>query len=81
VELAEGRDAPPIVDLDPARFKLLPAFEERFPAGPPSLVECERLAVRGDVGFGAGVTVRGSVKIEHDGEGRLQIEDGTVLEG
>ncbi|MEA2286497.1 MAG: UTP--glucose-phosphate uridylyltransferase [Solirubrobacteraceae bacterium] len=81
VELAEGRDAPPLVDLDSAHFKLLPDFEERFPAGAPSLVACERLSVSGDVGFGSGVTVRGSVAIEHEGEGRLQIEDGTVLEG
>jgi UTP--glucose-1-phosphate uridylyltransferase len=81
VQLAEGRDAPPLVDLDPKHFKLLPGFEERFPAGPPSLVACERLAVSGDVGFGADVTVRGSVSIEHSGEGRLQIADGTVLEG
>jgi UTP--glucose-1-phosphate uridylyltransferase len=81
VQLAEGRDAPPLVDLDPKHFKLLPGFEERFPAGPPSLVACERLAVSGDVGFGADVTVRGSVSIEHSGEGRLQIADGTVLDG
>jgi UTP--glucose-1-phosphate uridylyltransferase len=81
VELAEGREAPPLADLDPAYFKLLPGFEEHFPAGPPSLVRCESLEVRGDVEFGAGVTVRGSVSIEHRGEGRLRIEDGTVLEG
>ena len=81
VEPAEGRDGPPLIDLDDAYFKLLPDFEARFPAGAPSLVACERLAVEGDVVFGAGVVVRGAVTVEHDGDGQLRIEDGTVLEG
>jgi hypothetical protein len=37
--------------------------------------------VRGDVGFGRDVVVRGSATIEHSGEGRLWIEDGAVLTG
>jgi hypothetical protein len=37
--------------------------------------------VTGDVEFGAGVVVRGAVTVEHEGDGRLRIEDGTVLEG
>ena len=45
-------------------FKLLRDFEERFPAGPPSLVEAERLEVEGDVRFGRDVKVRGRVHIE-----------------
>ena len=48
--------------------------------GAPSLVACERLVVAGDVAFGRGVVVRGSVRVEHDGDGQLRIEDGTVLE-
>jgi UTP--glucose-1-phosphate uridylyltransferase len=81
VEPAAGRDGPPVIDLDDDHYKLLRDFEERFPAGAPSLVGCERLAVAGDVEFGAGVVVRGAVTVEHDGDGRLRIEDGTVLEG
>ena len=45
----------PIVTLDPDHFKLLRDFEDRFPDGPPSLAECERFEVEGDVRFGAGV--------------------------
>jgi UTP--glucose-1-phosphate uridylyltransferase len=81
VEPAEGRDGPPLIDLDDAHFKLLPDFEARFPAGAPSLVACDRLTVSGDVEFGAEVVVRGAVTVEHDGDGPLRIEDGTVLEG
>src|SRR3954471_20041826 len=81
VEPAEGRDGPPVVDLDDDHYKLLADFEARFPSGPPSLVQCERLTVDGDVLFGAKVVVRGAVTVEHDGNGQLRIEDGTVLEG
>jgi UTP--glucose-1-phosphate uridylyltransferase len=75
------RAVPPLVDLDSDHFKLLPDFEARFPAGPPSLVACERLTVAGDVRFGRGVVVRGAVRIKHEGDGQLQLEDGAVLEG
>ncbi|HEX2102229.1 MAG TPA: UTP--glucose-1-phosphate uridylyltransferase [Solirubrobacteraceae bacterium] len=81
VEPAEGRDGPPLVDLDDEHYKLLPDFEARFPWGPPSLVACERLTVEGDVLFGAGVVVRGTVTVEHRGDDQLRIADGTVLEG
>ena len=82
VELApERRDQPPVVDLDPAHFRLLRDFEERFSGSAPSLIACERLAVVGDVAFGRDVVVRGSVRVEHAGDGRLQIEDGALLEG
>jgi UTP--glucose-1-phosphate uridylyltransferase len=82
IELApERRGEPTFVDLDPDNFKLLPDFDLRFPAGPPSLFACDRLTVRGDVGFGRDVVVRGTVKIEHPGDGRLLIEDGAVLSG
>ena len=73
--LAGGRDAQPGVDLDPDHYKLLADFEERFPAGPPSLVEAERLVVRGDVTFGADVAVTGAVELD----GPDQIPDGAQL--
>ena len=82
IELARQRAGrPPVVELDPRFYKLLPDFEARFPAGPPSLLACERLRVRGDVRFGRGVVARGEVTIEHTGAGHLQIEDGAVLDG
>lgn len=80
VQLAPERDGrPPMIDLDAEHFKLVDAFEERFPDGPLSLVACERLEVEGDVAFGAGVVVRGAARIEHAGPGRLEIAPGTVL--
>lgn len=57
VEARNGR--PPIIDLDPAYYKLISDFEARFPDGPPSLVDCDRLEVRGDVTFAAETPIRG----------------------
>jgi UTP--glucose-1-phosphate uridylyltransferase len=77
VELADGRDAAPIVELDDEHFKLLADFDAHFPAGPPSLAAAERLEVRGDVEFGRDVVVRGSTLVE----GPCRVEDGSRLEG
>jgi UTP--glucose-1-phosphate uridylyltransferase len=82
VAVAPERDGAgaPLVELDPKHYKLVRDFEARFPAGPPSLVQAERLTVRGDVVFGANVVVRGAVDVEHDGDGQRTVDDGAVLE-
>jgi UTP--glucose-1-phosphate uridylyltransferase len=77
VELGPARREAPFVDLDSDFYKLIKGFEERFPGGPPSLVQCDRLVVNGDVTFGRGVVVRGSVTVE----GPARIEDGAILAG
>jgi UTP--glucose-1-phosphate uridylyltransferase len=76
LRLASGRDTAPIVELSD-EFKLLGEFESRFPHGPPSLAEAERLEVEGDVRFGRDVRVRGRVRVD----GPAEIPDGAVLEG
>jgi UTP--glucose-1-phosphate uridylyltransferase len=76
-EMRLVRDEPPLVDLDSQHYKLIRDFDAHFPAGPPSLKDCDRLTVNGDVVFGASVVLRGSVAIEGD----QRIEDGSVLEG
>jgi len=67
------------VDLDTAHYRFVSGLEERFPAGPPSLVDCRRLVVRGDVRFGKGVVVRGDVTVDAAVSGDL-VADGTVLQ-
>jgi UTP--glucose-1-phosphate uridylyltransferase len=69
----------PFVELDKRFYRVIDEFESRFPAGPPSLREAERLVVQGDVTFGRGVVVRGAVELDADEPRR--IEDGAVLEG
>lgn len=70
---------PPFVELDPSYYKLLDGFDARFPDGPPSLKQAQRLVVKGDVTFEDGVVVRGSVEIEASEPQRITA--GTVLEG
>jgi UTP--glucose-1-phosphate uridylyltransferase len=77
IELAPGRAAAPLVELDDDHFKLLADFDARFPAGPPSLAQADRLEVRGDVTFGRDVAVRGAVSVE----GPRRVEDGAELDG
>ena len=83
IALAPDRsgEGAPLVELDPEHFKLLRDFDARFPAGAPSLVACERLTVQGDVAFGAGVVVRGTVTVRQTEDGQRRIEDGAVLDG
>ena len=73
--------APPTVSLDPAHFRAIEAFEQRFAGGPPSLLQCRSLTVRGDVRFGRGVEVRGDVTVEQAGDHPLLVPDGASLEG
>jgi UTP--glucose-1-phosphate uridylyltransferase len=76
-EMRLVRDEPPLLDLDSEHYKLIRDFDAHFPKGPPSLKDCDRLTVKGDVVFGADVVVHGSVTIEGD----QRIDDGTTLQG
>jgi UTP--glucose-1-phosphate uridylyltransferase len=65
----------PVVTLDKDFFKQLPDFEQRFPAGAPSLRRCRRFEVEDDVTFGAGVVAVGDVRVA----GPRHVRDGEVL--
>ena len=69
--------AEPFVDLG-AAYRLVDAFEARFPQGVPSVRDCTSLRVEADVTFGADVVCAGDVVVT--GEPRT-IPDGTRLEG
>jgi len=73
-----GFDGPgPVVTLDKDFYKLLSGFEQRFPAGAPSLRRCRRFEVEGDVTFGAGIMAAGDVRVT----GPRHVPDGAVLGG
>ncbi len=67
----------PVVTLDERHYELLPDFEQRFPAGAPSLRRCRRFEVEGDVTFGARVVAVGDVRVV----GPRYVPDGEVLSG
>ncbi len=79
VELvAQRRGSLPFVELDKRYYRLLDEFDSRFPEGPPSLVGAQRLVVHGDVTFGRGVVVRGTVELTAKEPRR--IDPGTILD-
>jgi UTP--glucose-1-phosphate uridylyltransferase len=67
----------PVVTLDKDFYQLLPAFELRFPAGPPPLRRCRRFQADRDVTFGKDVVAMGNVRVA----GPRRIPDGQVLTG
>ena len=67
----------PVVTLDKEFYGLLSDFEQRFPAGPPSLRHCRRFKVDGDVTFGADLVAAGDVQVA----GPRYVRDGEGLSG
>ena len=70
-----------LINLDMTYYKLIDQMEARFPQGVPSLLECTRLLVKGDVKFGRNVTLKGDVSLVNESNNQLEIKDGIVIEG
>jgi UTP--glucose-1-phosphate uridylyltransferase len=80
LQLAPARVGnPPIGDLDPVYYKNVADFDARFPTGVPSLLDCDRLSIDGDVRFGPDVVLRGSIALKHTGSAQLVVPPGTEL--
>ena len=60
-------DPTPVVDLDNNYYKIIGDFDQRFPAGVPSLKEARSLGIKGDWTFEAGIRVIGDVTLEDRG--------------
>jgi UDP-N-acetylglucosamine pyrophosphorylase len=71
---------PPTVELDPEYFRVLGAFEERFPAGAPSLVGCASLRVAGNIAFEGGVVCRGAVQFTNRSPEPRTVGSGTYAD-
>ncbi len=69
----------PVIRLDPKYFGSIDLLRERFPHGPPSLIECSGLSVAGDVRFGSNVKIRGRVCLSATHGETLIIPDNTAL--
>jgi len=76
------RDLPALeVDLDSKYFKKVDQFEDRFPFGEPSLVDCTQLMVKGDVLFEAEVVCRGQVELRNETSVQQRVQRGSILSG
>ena len=76
--LTRVADLTPVVDLDNKYYKIIADFDQRFPAGVPSLKEAHYLRVNGDWTFEAGVRVIGEVTLEDRGTSQI-IAAGSTL--
>ncbi|UCF92222.1 MAG: UTP--glucose-1-phosphate uridylyltransferase, partial [Desulfobacterales bacterium] len=74
------RETPVKVKLDRRFYGKIDLLEARFSAGVPSLVDCDALAVEGDVYFESDVTIRGSVLIKNSRSSPAVIKKGTTID-
>ncbi len=72
-------ERPPVVELDPDFYRLVDELDARFPAGPPSLVECRRFSLQGDFCFASRVRCKGQVNLVNRSDSQVFVED-PVLE-
>lgn len=79
IDLIDTRNDEPLVDLDDRYYALFADLKERFPTGAPSLRHCRRLTVRGNVYFGANVSVHGDVTVTQEGDQPHWIAEESVL--
>ncbi|MGD2011876.1 MAG: UTP--glucose-1-phosphate uridylyltransferase, partial [Desulfobacterales bacterium] len=68
------------VDLDSKYYAKIDLFDARFGSGIPSLINCERLKIEGDVRFERDITIAGQVLIKNSRASQAVVEKGTVIE-
>ncbi len=56
----------PLIDLDSTYYKFVTDLDTRFPDGIPSLVNCSRLSVKGDVVFERDIVLQGEVEVVNE---------------
>jgi len=77
IELAsERKGVPTLVKLDD-RYKFVDAMDTIIPNGVPSLKHCDKLVIKGEVEFAAGVVCKGEVTFENGGDGKKTVAAGT----
>jgi UTP--glucose-1-phosphate uridylyltransferase len=77
-QLTAVADPAPVVDLDDRYYKIIADFDQRFPAGAPSLKAARSFGAKGDWTFEAGVQIVGDVTLEDRGAPQI-IAAGSTL--
>jgi len=65
IPACDGATRIPVIDLDSNCYLTEEQLRSHFPFGAPSLRNCTRLSIRGDVNFGRNVEIRGDVGIHN----------------
>lgn len=68
------------ISLDPHYYGHVDRFDQRFPAGVPSLVDCASLTLLGDVAFESGVKIKGRVTIQNNRSSQAVIKANSVID-
>src|SRR5215208_4689441 len=79
-QLTAVADTAPVVDLDDRYYKIISDFDQRFPAGVPSLKEARSLVVEGDWTFEAGIRVVGAVTLQDRGDPQIVAAGSTLTD-
>lgn len=69
----------PMIELDKTYYRLIDDFEDRFAGGVPSILDCRKLTVTGDIKFGNNIKIEGEVTLTNQSETQALIEDNTVI--
>merc|ERR1719420_1387825 len=78
--LAKGLTAAPTIDLDGKKYKMVPQLDNCTPSGVPSLKECKKLTVKGEVVFSEGTTFIGEVTVKNTSKDPLTLPKGTYTD-
>merc|ERR1719359_1516875 len=63
--LAKGVAEAPTIDLDSKKYKMVPQLDKCTPKGVPSLKDCKKLTVKGEVVFSPGTIFVGEVTVKN----------------
>jgi UTP--glucose-1-phosphate uridylyltransferase len=75
----ERQFEPIVISLDPKYYKMIDDLEARLPNGTPSLIECKRLSINGDIVFGKNVRLKGTVSLVNHTNQQVTIPDGSIV--
>ncbi len=80
INLKEGHEKP-IIMLDQKYFKMIDQFEERFPYGVPSLLECDKFIINGNIVFGKNNKLSGNIQLSNNSNHVIFLEDEATYSG
>ncbi len=79
--IPERRGQPPVVELDPAHYKVLAQFDRLVDDAVPSLAACDELRVTGAIRFAPGVVCEGKVALVNRTAEVKQVAPGRYRDG
>ena len=68
------------IALDPRYYGHIDRFDQRFPEGVPSLIDCASLTIKGDVAFQGDVTITGNVTIQNNRASQAVVKANALID-